>query len=142
MSNSSSVTVTAFDPDQYNMSSSGGYTISLSPNYIAVPSYDFEHLRPHTQMDLFEKLIETDWVAASSLFQMEGEDSVTEARDYYIEHKEYLKDCRSQGWLKTTFDDHSQRHAFWFVGSDVDYTWWKMRWSEYFDHSFQIGIQI
>ena len=105
MNNSSSVTVTAFDPDQYNMTSSGGYTISLSPNSYAVPSYDFEHPRPHTQMDLFEKLIETDWVAASSLFQMEGEDSVTEARDYYIEHKEYLKDCRSQGWLKTTFDE-------------------------------------
>ena len=63
MSNSSSVTVTTFDPDQYNMSSSGGYTISLSPNSYAVPSYDFEHPRPHTQMDLFEKLIETDWVA-------------------------------------------------------------------------------
>ena len=72
--------------------------------------------------------------------QLEGEDGVVEARDYYIEQKEYLKDCQDHGWLKSTYDDGSQKHHFWFTGSDVDYTWWKMKWSEYFDQSFQLDI--
>ncbi len=113
----------------------GSITVPLDLN---VP-FDWQW-QNKTQLDLFDKLIESDWVAASSLFQLEGEDGVIEARDYYIEQKEYLKDCQDHGWLKSTYDDGSQKHHFWFTGSDVDYTWWKMKWSEYFDQSFQLDI--
>jgi len=67
---------------------------------------------------------------------------VVSAAEQYIQTKEYLADCDQSGWLKVTWDEESQHHQFWFVGSDADYTWWKMRWSEYFDQSFQLGIQI
>ena len=55
----------------------GGITVPLDLN---VP-FDWQW-QNKTQLDLFDKLIESDWVAASSLFQLEGEDGVVEARDY------------------------------------------------------------
>ena len=86
----------------------GGITVPLD---LDVP-FDWQW-QNKTQLDLFDKVIESDWVAASSLFQLEGEDGVVEARDYYIEQKEYLKDCQDHGWLKSTYDDGSQKHHFW-----------------------------
>ena len=65
---------------------------------------------------------------------------ITGKKTSRAEQKEYLKDCQDHGWLKSTYDDGSQKHHFWFTGSDVDYTWWKMKWSEYFDQSFQLDI--
>lgn len=148
MSESVSETITvSYDPsdDDYLMPS-GSYTISL--NDIDLTTCNELTLnqqwswQPKTQLDLFDRLIESSSVAQSSLFMYEGEDSVESTADYYIKTKEYLQDCKASGWLKVTFDEESQHHQFWFVGSDADYTWWKMRWSEYFDQSFQLGIQI
>ena len=151
MSESVSETITvSFDPstpDDYLMPS-GSYTISL--DNITATDMDWDEWnscnqwqwQPKTQLDLFDRLIESSSVAQSSLFMYEDEDGVESTADYYIKSKEYLQDCNASGWLKVTFDEESQHHQFWFVGSDVDYTWWKMRWSEYFDQSFQLGIQI
>ena len=147
MSESVSEMITvSYDPstsDDYLMPS-GSYTISLDSLSI---DHDWDQTnrwqwQPKTQLDLFDRLIESSSVAQSSLFMYEDEDSVESTADYYIKTKEYLQDCKASGWLKVTFDEESQHHQFWFVGSDVDYTWWKMRWSEYFDQSFQLGIQI
>ena len=148
MSESVSEMVTvSYNPcdDDYLMPS-GSYTISLAD--IDLTTCNELTLnqqwswQPKTQLDLFDRLIESSSVAQSSLFMYEDEDGVESTADYYIKTKEYLQDCKASGWLKVTFDEESQHHQFWFVGSDADYTWWKMRWSEYFDQSFQLGIQI
>jgi len=127
------------NPDDYVIPS-GGYTITLNP--VSDMNWNLWQWHPKTQLDLFDRLIESSSVAASSLFQYDGEDGVVSAAEQYIQSKEHLEDCDQSGWLKVTWDEESQHHQFWFVGSDVDYTWWKMRWSEYFDQSFQLGIQI
>ena len=131
------------DPSDY-MTAQGGYTISLSPGGSSDAHWNQNlwQWQPKTQLDLFDRLIESSSVAASSLFQYDGEDGVVSAAEQYIQSREYLEDCDQSGWLKITWDEESQHHQFWFVGSDVDYTWWKMRWSEYFDQSFQLDIQI
>ena len=148
MSESVSEMITvSYDPstsDDSLIPSGASYTISLDSLSI---DHDWDQTnrwqwQPKTQLDLFDRLIESSSVAQSSLFMYEDEDSVESTADYYIKTKEYLQDCKASGWLKVTFDEESQHHQFWFVGSDVDYTWWKMRWSEYFDQSFQLGIQI
>ena len=143
------VTSVSYDPstsDDYLMPS-GSYTISLDSLSTDHDWNEWDQTnrwqwQPKTQLDLFDRLIESSSVAQSSLFMYEGEDGVESSADYYIKTKEYLQDCKASGWLKITFDEESQHHRFWFVGSDADYTWWKMRWSEYFDQSFQLGIQI
>lgn len=152
MSTSCSETITVtYDPHDirdYAMPSGASYTISLDD--VSDDDMDWHDWnsrnrwswQPKTQLDLFDRLIESSSVAASSLFQYEGEDGVVSAADHYIRSKEYLQDCDESGWLKVTFDEESQHHRFWFVGSDVDYTWWKMRWSEYFDQSFAQVIRI
>ena len=129
------------DPSDY-MTPQGGYTISLSPGGSSDAHWNLWQWQPKTQLDLFDRLIESSSVAASSLFQYDGEDGVVSAAEQYIQTKEYLEDCDQSGWLRVTWDEESQHHQFWVVGSDVDYTWWKMRWSEYFDQSFQLDIQI
>jgi hypothetical protein len=142
MSESVSEMVTvSYNPcdDDYLMPS-GSYTISLAD--IDLTTCNELTLnqqwswQPKTQLDLFDRLIESSSVAQSSLFMYEDEDGVESTADYYIKTKEYLQDCKASGWLKVTFDEESQHHRFWFVGSDADYTWWKMRWSEYFDQLF------
>ena len=150
MSESVSETITvSYDPstsDDYLMPS-GSYTISLDSLSIDHDENEWHQTnrwqwQPKTQLDLFDRLIESSSVAQSSLFMYEGEDSVESTADYYIKTKEYLQDCKASGWLRVTFDEESQHHQFWFVGSDADYTWWKMRWSEYFDQSFAQVFKI
>ena len=146
MSESSSEVITvSYDPhnsDDYAIPSGASYTFTLDPVSDTDMDWKLWQWQPKTQLDLFDRLIESSSVAASSLFQYDGEDGVVSAAEQYIQSKEYLEDCDQSGWLKVTWDEESQHHQFWFVGSDVDYTWWKMRWSEYFDQSFQVGIQI
>ena len=126
------------DPQDYAIPSGASYTFTLDTD----ETFSLWQWQPKTQLDLFDRLIESSSVAASSLFQYDGEDGVVSAAEQYIQTKEYLEDCDQSGWLRVTWDEESQHHQFWFVGSDVDYTWWKMRWSEYFDQSFQLDIQI
>ena len=126
------------DPQDFAIPSGASYTFTLDTD----EHFALWQWQPKTQLDLFDRLIESSSVAASSLFQYDGEDGVVSAAEQYIQSREYLDDCEQSGWLKVTWDEESQHHHFWFVGSDVDYTWWKMRWSEYFDQSFQVGIQI
>ena len=152
MSESCSETITVtydpHDPQDYAIPSGASYTISLDDVSHDDTDWDDWNSRnqwqwqPKTQLDLFDRLIESSSVAQSSLFMYEGEDGVESAADQYIRSKEYLQDCDESGWLRVTWDEESQHHQFWFVGSDVDYTWWKMRWSEYFDQSFAQVIRI
>jgi len=135
---SSEVVAVSYDPHDYAIPSGASYTFTLGTD----ENFALWQWQPKTQLDLFDRLIESSSVAASSLFQYDGEDGVASAAEQYIQSREYLHDCDQSDWLKVTWDEESQHHQFWFVGSDADYTWWKMRWSEYFDQSFQIGIQI
>ena len=89
--------------DDSLMPSGASYTISLDD--ISTGNMDWDNWnsrnqwqwQPKTQLDLFDRLIESSSVAQSSLFMFEGEDGVESAADYHIKSKEYLQDCNESG---------------------------------------------
>lgn len=95
-----------------------GVTISFGP---------IEMIKPPDQPDMFRHYISSQWMHSSHIAD---EDPQWQCESW-IDSKPHLKEAHNQGCLEIAQGQGDDDVDYFFVGTEKEYLFWKLRWSEY-----------